>query len=464
MNSRFDSFLENDDRYKLFMYQILQARPGGISIGEVKKQIELSDFKFSKLVEELNEELLGMKSEIIIDSKWLLSKNLSSADYQKLQLIYFKRSMAADFLVKIGLFESISRTEFADTHFISETSVYNLQADINNILADFGLKLKNSRVVGDEKDVRSFYFQLLFNYYGGIESPFPKQTQQLVNEDITDIEDKLAMKLSTIQKNQLLILLGVQICRMRHENYIDASFPEIPEAETFLEVIQNGFSLREIPQTEGKYLYLYLLLNNFVTTEQNFESTKLEKKIMTYLDDNLRISTFDSYEAIKREVVRISQKWFYFRITSTTFISDQQLEFFAQSYPILHKLIYEFVTDINRIDGNKISRLEKNHLYFELMFCLLPFKEVLNNELPIRVFVDFSGGKNYNYFISENIEYFRYLNIQLLDEINDQVDIYVSDFADARLTCEQIIWKSPPMDTDWEKFANTVVELKGSKQ
>lgn len=183
--------------------------------------------------------------------------------------------------------------------------------------------------------------------------------------------------------------------------------------------------------------------------------------IIDELEKNLQVSKLSQFENIKQELHIIAQCWSNFKLTTTTFISTEQLEFFEQSYPSVHELIYKFTLNLNKVDGYKLSNLEKNSLYYEFMFGLLSFNEIKNYEKTIKIFVDFSGGRHYNHYIRENIEYFRYLNIQLTDELTADTDIYISDFSNIKVNCHQIIWKTPPLDSDWEEFADTVVVLKG---
>ncbi|MDO1605888.1 helix-turn-helix domain-containing protein [Lactobacillus sp. YT155] len=454
-----DSLLENDDRYKLFIYQLLQlSHNSAYSVNELRNQIELSEFKFNKLIEGLIKDTKELKSTIEVDdNKYIVSDDLSSEDYQILRLMYFKASVAANFLVKVGLFENLTTSEFAEVNYMSSSSVYNLQTDINDLLSELNLKVKSSKIIGPEKEVRSFYFKLLFEYFGGIESPFPKRTAESIENYLAEIE---IVNPSKVKMAQLKILLGIQICRIRNEHDIN-ELTNIP-------IVELSNKKKFFNDNELQYLSLYLILNRLVDidvkeVQDKIEATELEQRFTSLLEDKLHASKLESYRELSSKISIISQRWHNFYLTSTTFISISQFRFLEQSYPFLHKLVHEFVEKLNRVDDRKLSNTDKLSLYYDFMFCLLSFKEIQNFENAVKVVVDFSGGDNYNSFIKENIAYFRYLNIQIVDSLSDDIDIYISDFSNSDINSIQMIWKSPPIDSDWAQFADTVIMLKGNR-
>ncbi|MGR3741464.1 helix-turn-helix domain-containing protein [Companilactobacillus sp. DQM5] len=466
MDSKLDELLENDDRYKLFIYQILQIRKeGGISTGELKKIVELSDFKFNQLLKELKSDLYFLKSKIIIIDKMIDSSTFTSKDYQALRLSYFKKSIAADFLIKVGLLESFSLNEFADLHYMSSSSIYRLQKEVNNFLSEYGLSLKSATVTGEEKNIRSFYFQLFFSYYGGMQSPFSDRIDTIISDNLKIIRQNISVSISQNQNTQLNIFLGIQIYRISNNHFIKNKIYTNFDSEKFPNIFKSSFSLRKIPKNEIEYLHLYLMLNQNISFNNNLQlkTTALEKSFIEFLNQKLSIMDLKVYDNIVHEIHIIAQRWFNFQLTTTSFISMEQLEFFQQSYPLLHNLVNDFIMNLKKIDNHKISKLERTYLYYEFIFCLLSFQEIKNFESQIKIYVDFSSGKHYNQYISENIENFKYLNIQVTKEFNEDTDIYISDFSSSQVSCLQIIWKAPPLDSDWEEFANAVVDLKGQR-
>lgn len=467
MNSKFDKLLENDDRYKLFIYQILQIqKEAGILTEELKRQMDLSDFKLNQLLDDLINDLVNLESKIEIVDKIISSSGLSSNDYQKLRLIYFKKSIATDLLVTVGLYESISLTEFIEMHFTSASSVYRIQNEINEFLIDYDLKFKAAKIKGEEKNIRSFYFQLFFNFYGGSEFPFTRELNRMIFDNMKNLSLYLLPTTSQIQKDQLYYFLGIQIIRMKNSHSIKKHLYKKFNTDSFLKDIKITSSNNvKVSRKEIEFLHLYLMLNDRILFNENYDlySTELEDSFINFLENKLKISQFGEFIEIVHDIHVIAQRWFNFKLPTTTFISIEQFEFFRQSYPLLHELINEFLLKIQKSDGYEISAFEKTYLYYEFMFCLLAFDNIRKIEQSIKVFVDFSGGINYNRYISENIKYFKYLNIQVAKELSDDNDIYISDFSNSHIECQQIIWKSPPLDSDWEEFANAIVKLKERK-
>ena len=116
---------------------------------------------------------------------------------------------------------------------------------------------------------------------------------------------------------------------------------------------------------------------------------------------------------------------------------------------------------MNGLGTRRLLAHESSHLYYDLIFSLLENQSVLALEKPIYVTIDFSGGPQYNTFIKTNVAVFQYLNIVVEERITSRTDLYLSDFANATVKIKQIIWKNPPLEDDWQVFADSIIEMKG---
>ncbi|GKQ42475.1 hypothetical protein RD055328_03980 [Companilactobacillus sp. RD055328] len=467
MNSKFDVLLSSNSRYKLLIYQTLQEkRESSTAIVELKQQMKLSDFKFNNLIDELQQDLAETESLMNVSDKYLSIEHFSYHDYQTLQLLYFKQSIAVDLLIKVGLFESITISEFAEYNFLSSSSVYNVRSRVNEVLKTYGLTFKNSQIIGNEKSIRSFYFQILFNYYGGIESPFSESIKKTVQSYIHEIEKSFTKDMTIVQRIKLEIFLGVQLYRIKNNCYIaeNGIVEKQVEVEAFFKQYIPRYSSSKIPSSEGKVLYLFLVLNCYIKSDIRLKPTAIGLQLIEYLNERIQIAKMDSYEDILYNVDLVSQSWVHFQLATSTFVYAADFKVFEKTSPKLKSLIYDFVSQLDVIDGHKIAEIEKLHLYYEYMINLLAVEEIQLLERQINIFVDFSSGKSYDQFIRNHIGYHGYINLNLMSELNEDTDIYVSDFSNTNVKCLQVIWKGSPTDVEWEELVNAIAFLRNQTE
>ena len=48
--------------------------------------------------------------------------------------------------------------------------------------------------------------------------------------------------------------------------------------------------------------------------------------------------------------------------------------------------------------------------------------------------------------------------------VPDNTNLYLSDFKPTELTIDFILWKNPPLTSDWEHFGNKIIKLKNNER
>lgn len=141
-----DKILEEDYRYKLFIYQIFLIYENNlVELGILTENLYLSQFKVLHYLEELMDELqqLDLDSRIIRENGQVYKgEGLSQVDYQKLRREYFQQSTEANLLVQVGIMGKFTVTEYAKDRFISKGTAYTIVHKVNEFLENWNLTLK----------------------------------------------------------------------------------------------------------------------------------------------------------------------------------------------------------------------------------------------------------------------------------------------------------------------------------
>lgn len=464
-----DEILEDDFKYKLLIYQILLVYDGGVVEEDfLTNTLEISSFKLSQYIEELVEELKKIpgNNKLERDTHVFQGINFSVRYYQVLRRYYFEQSLEVSVLLQVGVLQNYTLLEFAHLKFISKGTVYSIVKRLNEYLENWYISLKNNRLKGSETAIRFFLFQLFYYFYGSARLPMIKNKKLELGNIITGIQLLYSINFTVNQLAQLETFLTIQFIRIQKNNLIEPNDFFNSEENFFSNLekwylAKNKKIFKKDIENESNYLFSFMLLNHFIKNEnieieftEVFElfksiSTKKMPELIPLLRGNVEY-------ALKL----ICFKWKYFSFSFASFVSKDQIAYFQQSFPKIHDVVYTFAESMAN-SKRKLNDFAMAHLYYDFIFCLLQFEEVLALEKSVHICIDFSGGVTYNNFIKINISSFSYLNLVIDNKITAKTDIYISDFFNSKVTCEQIIWKNPPLDYDWKLFANKVIETKG---
>lgn len=469
-----DEVLEDEYRYKLFMYQIfLLYDRSPVDIEFLMQQLGITRFKADQYVHELMSDLQqsNLSSRLIKEGNaTFMSQFFSQKHYQKLRKIYFEKSLEVKFLLQVGILQNYSVEEFAEVNFISRSTGFAIVRKINAYLDNWNISLKSNHLIGEENAIRLFCFQFLFYFYG---TSLPNFLLRIYTENgqaelLNSIEMIYNTSFTLNQISQIKMFMCIQGLRMsqhciiemdeytkKHAPFLKSFSKKFKENQLFL--VENDFL------NEADYLQLFLVLNEFIedadillipvtdtyisflgSMRESFPA--LEERLSGQLKDTLKIICF---------------KWENFSFSLASFISEEQFSFFQQSFPEIHEVVYRYIKGLE--NKSTLAKFERVHFYYDLIFCLLQDRKIWSISQPVRIFLDFSGGKIYNSFIKMNIQVFDYLNLSIDDKLNSRIDIYLSDFYNAQVTCHQIIWKNPPLDYDWRLFVDAVIQIKEEK-
>lgn len=230
---------------------------------------------------------------------------------------------------------------------------------------------------------------------------------------------------------------------------------------------QTVLKPKEIIQ-EVSFVYSFLLAEQLITISdpeamvQHIEAFcpeafPLTNLLLKKLNNAMAINTSTpNYSKIKNDLLRIHYKFLHFTPTDTASSFDFDFSFFKENYPDFFIFIESF------IDSENLDITKTDALKYDYLFLLIQYVPVTIFSQPIYVCVDFSYGSAYNSFISDNIKSFKFLNIIIENSLSKKSNLYLSDLKPNNLTCDYIIWKKPPLASDWEHFGNKIVEIKQS--
>ena len=260
---------------------------------------------------------------------------------------------------------------------------------------------------------------------------------------------------------------------MRNQQGHDSFFELSPlieiEHEDFEKVREALKSLlvsKENLHGETQALINYLWVNEFWDEDHSYvidlkhHDEKCEEAITI-------VSSYEGLSLYQKEIESALKRFFIRSIYFDNQLLDGQfyadLSVFQESYPE----IYQICLDISEnkefigIFGDKTKNKS-----FQLRF-ILKLIHIIPGELfrvPVRITIDFSIGKEYNFFISSMIENLPFANLIVDNRYSEKTDIYLSDILPSKINSKYIIWNNPPTAEDWKIFGDLVALVKDEKR
>lgn len=476
MTTLLDELLDQEFRDKLLIYQTFMNSEGPLLKEEFYGYFDLSTQKLESLCRQINYECtqISSRSQILFPAKGLISaQKLSQIDYQALRKYYFDQSLMAKLLLDVGLYQKHTIQEFSQIHFMSKSKIYAFSYKLNLILANWHIKLKSTGLVGEEKNIRSFCFQCLYYFYGSNQERLPNillENSPGIKRFINDLQLMYQRTFSLNQSAQLFILLTIQRFRVFSDHVVD-SFTEVHVPSCLQHAFEKIYTsetplFKEDFGKETSYIFLFLSLNEYIDSPIVFPDklTMLDEfidhmnSVIPFFEKRITVET-------KEKLKLICYRWDRLYFSVAAFIPTKQSSFFEERFPQIHRALDGFIQKTESLHQKRFLMYERVHLYYDFMFCLLNDRSFCAIEKTIHVFVDFSGGEDYNRFIAKIIASFNYMDVMIDHKLTLETDLYLSDFYSSKVRCRQLTWRHLPETKDWQVFAEVVRELrKGETQ
>ncbi|MBO0472274.1 hypothetical protein IGL98_002957 [Enterococcus sp. DIV0840] len=414
--------------------------------------------------------------KIIIKDKDVYFYSTGKDSLLTLQWHYQKESKLFLLLDAIFKSEDFSFEDFSSKYYLSLSAAYLLKSELDKLLTTYDIKIdSNLNLSGNETTIRIFLYDVYFYSFNSLEFPFSKEIVTLTNLLLHRIDKLYSMNYAPSQAAKLRFYLAILFQRLYAGNTIALHGKplETKSAQYSEKVmsIKNWFSdhttltLKEIVQ-EVSFIYSFLIAEQLIMSNnpkgiaehidtfcpEAFSLNKLLlKELKTVMGINQQTPNFSN---IKWGLLRIHYKFLHFTHTDAAYSFDFDFSFFKENYPDFFLFIDSFIRK-QQLDENKTNALK-----YDYLFLLIQCVPAAIFSKPIYICIDFSYGESYNSFILDNIQSFKFLNIVVEESLSERTALYLSDLKPAGLTCDYIIWKKPPLASDWEHFGNKVVKLK----
>lgn len=485
-------FLEVDDSMKLEIAEMLNSRREEYTSVELLVELlGISKFKVTKYIQELSEDMADEYEILEIRSFSQGELNdlyISATTIRRLRLMYIQKSKIF-LLFNEMLYGRVSLGQFSNKYYVSRSKTNVLRNQLTKLLKNYSITIKDGMFIGNEEQLRKVAFEVYYFYFNGTQVPFSEKVIELKNKLKKELEKLIDLDLVLTKKIKVDLFLSILSIRISRKNFLidqpsillDDSLSEKYDSKKkeFSEILLSisGGELRKEALNELDSIFLFLvseeclsLKNKFIVKKTNDEIKKMSDQLVKETFSEIIFNdTVTNEKKIKlkkkltHSFIMIHFQRYYSFHAVLTFNTDQQIAYFKEAYPQFHKLVSKFLKMNELKKRIHLDVSDEAGLYYDYMFALISCipLSLLNNK--IYICVDFSRGDNYTEYISENIRAFKHLNVVIQQKIDNDTQLFVSDFMIVNNRLEQIIWKNPPTDDDWAVLGDAIVSAKGGQ-
>ncbi|WP_194191223.1 helix-turn-helix domain-containing protein [Clostridium chrysemydis] len=413
------------------------------------------------------------------------------SDSFNIQIIYNQIiTESSAFKMIDGLFfEDLPRIEkFSEDNFISVSSTKRKITKLKRIYGKCNIKYKpHSRIlVGEEINVRYFFFSFYWSIFRGSFWPFKNFNKEKLLDSVKILKERLDINFSHITKEQFIYLYAIASTRiskghtLKLEDDLKNTLKNYKNFEVYTDAIKEVCKLNndEFNQDEIIMLSINLLLIPGIKEDfkewENIEKFHKENETRIFKATEFWVETFQrkfNYTFTKEDLKEL-YKYLIIYHSSALFYKDnfKLLNFYSykdelkERFPKFNKVFLEFLKELSEGEFNYIFD-SKEFLMRRYALLCDRYLDVRKYEETIKISVVMDSSIMYNKIIENKINDYlkeKYL-LEFVDD-NKDYDILVTNIIKEDVDKEKVLYiRSFLNERDMESVQRKIQKVKYKK-
>lgn len=332
---KIEQLLEKKEQLQVLILREMVLHGGTVGTNQLREQVNLSKTSFDQYIAEIPMigRMMGKKVAIKRNEFQVTLELAEDVSLEKIILFLVQQSLKFNLLVYLLEYHQASIVRLATAFNISESSVFRKIKELNQLLQEFSLQIKNGQLYGEELQVRYFYY-VLFQFIS--ESQRPLFLQQTPDKAplILGLERALETTFSQESASKIACWLGITRKRLLSEKTTFATLKEkkiLYQKDRLYQALDPVISLylsRTAAEISGyEPLMFYSFFVSFaVLSEEHFyqyDLTRSKKLPTAVLDTYIRETMLWHYrprklkikeeKAVGYQLAQIDNEFYFFR-------------------------------------------------------------------------------------------------------------------------------------------------------
>jgi hypothetical protein len=332
------------DKKEARQFQIIRRTllaGGRISEAKLSGYLQVSKASFEKDLQELAYIFtsFGKNIQFTYDGQWLTLRLADEFSAAELYRLLIKESLKFQIIDYLYRYKEFTIAQLTTKFSISESSLFRKIKELNVLLKEFALQIKNGQLQGAELQIRFFYFQLYWHLLSYEKHQAVTMTSQNLRV-IHALEKALTVSFSEYSELQISLWLTIAKKRLNTpvKDYQEFSekmttFQEDPLYKQTRQFVLRFFNQYPLEFDEGEaMLHFVFLLTGDILSQADFTEYALlrKRRSVTALADTIVLETIVLYYRPQRFEPYLEKKIVYYlaQIHSKLYFLKGEFSFF----------------------------------------------------------------------------------------------------------------------------------------
>lgn len=484
-------FLEKILLREMNILSLLYSESRPFTVKELAIKLGYTTKTILKMIEVLEFELQKWSNTVqlvVKENKEIQLKTSEKFSLKVIELSYLKESHIFKACDAIFNGDFVDIATFSNENYISYSTLYGRLIAIRPVLKQYQLEFKpnnKAHFLGEEKQLRYFFFHFYWNSSWGMEWPFKGIKKKQLLPFIEAIEQFKNSPLMISEQEFFFYWLGVISVRIQNQHAIeDSPLMEIvidgnPKFELFSQkmypLFKELFSLEESQiHNEIKFLFTILfiytqyeledpLISEMLVFSQNKEHLVFEatnywlKRYMEFFRLNLSAA---EYGAIYTNLVHLHFRVYFFEGEQSSFFSRE--DEIHKKEDVYHLMMAYFYKELLQESKYYPILKHKNDLLLNYTLLARKFIKLEIDYRPVRIQLLSVYGKAETIQLTTKLQQICEEKIEFSYTLGEKVDLIISDRHYEELdesVAPLVIWNENPKVKDFMRIIKIIEEL-----
>lgn len=302
-----ETILEKAEYQKFVMFRILKSFEGSsYTIIDIANEMKISYQQTYNILQELLEDIQNFPDAKLknLNRKKIMSSKKIPLSIDVYRLFLLKRSPVFQFINYVfQAGNNINVEKFCDEHYISRSTLLRKNAPLKALLTRYHIRISYNELgfVGDEKNIRFFFYCFYWLSYRGIEWPFENIRYYEVAKQLQLEKSELNDPIVTIRT-----LLFWTICRIR---IINGYY--VTEMTKFDQIFPDPTNLFDHPNTFTTNTFPRVDPNQLITEYKFFDFYRLQALVFPMTGDNFSSRIYETQANLQGPIWQLTQDFMH---------------------------------------------------------------------------------------------------------------------------------------------------------
>lgn len=295
---KIEHFLEKNEIREVTIFKQLILNGGSLSYVEMLDYLKVAKASLDNDLDSISSRIGFLSDQVNIkyDGQGISLEMSNEYSLQQIYYLYLNQSVKVKLINFLFKYQEFSIMQLTEELAISDSSLFRKIKELNNYLKEFGIKIRNGQLHGEELQIRYFYFQF-YNFIENKESFVDSHLDNQITQAVQAVENFLKVTIESENRQRLAIWMIISKNRVNSREkkyqYVHKQmqpYLEDPLYQKIRIMVLRYFSRYSIEVDEEEaMLHFAFLLAFSILTEHEFHEYTLMR------DRRAPIASLDTY-------------------------------------------------------------------------------------------------------------------------------------------------------------------------